>query len=195
MTHFKLTRRMVALIIIVAVILSALIQADYSHAADRHGASSALSRLTLDGLATELVGYPVTVDCYPDNPDNIDAGWVDLYDLTVIHMEGWRCGAIRNALNLDNPRTMHWALTYDGSGDIGYALMTLQHEAAHLTLAYTQGLDAAHDEGLTECTAYRNVWNTIKVLTTSPTLRRLVWFQTGYSHYGKSPTGPYRTVC
>jgi len=68
----------------------------------------------------------------------------------------------------------------DRTFQAGAALLTLAHEATHAELAPapftddgddSNGVPAPFDEGLVECTAIRNVWNTIN------SMRLPAWFK------------------
>lgn len=144
-------------------------------------------------LATELVGSPVTVLCFPESPDDEWGGFVVLPE-PIIYLQGSKCGALLNVLH-PGPRTGAWLRTFDGQQDVGYALMSFTHEATHLIEFLGQGAAVSNDEGLTECTAFRNAWNVTRMLSLPWKVRLAVYHAVEHAHYGKSPTGAYRTVC
>lgn len=137
----------------------------------------------LDDIATVLTGFPVTVECFPIDPDSNLAGYV-YPGTTVIHLHGALCGALVNTFR--NPEWMtgrNYAFNL-----VGMAVLVLTHEATHLALD-------SGDEGLVECTAYRNVYNAIKQLPLDWRARQLVYQQAKWFHGSRNLTGPYRTYC
>jgi hypothetical protein len=108
----------------------------------------------------------------------------------TIYLDGGDCGALQNVLT-PGGRTFHWERTFDGSGSIGQAMMHLEHEVTHVRLLST-------DEGLVECTAYKNVWQDIKTLPLDWKVKQAVYKGAAYNHFAKPTTGPdaaYRSVC
>lgn len=152
----------------------------------------------LDQLATQLVGAPVTVECFA--PGGFLAGYViatasveDGYVWHmqhVIHLTGDECGSLQNALQ-PTDRTLRWMHTWDGSGLVGQAFIHLLHEATHISLS-------SIDEGLVECTAYRNLWPSLRYLNLDWRARQLV-YRGGENTHLQLPTkgkyAEYRSVC
>lgn len=79
---------------------------------------------TLAGYASQVAGSPVTIAC--DSPDS-EGGHVQFDG--VIHLDPWVCTALT---------------AMDGSSNVAYAMLALQHEATHLLLN-------SADESQVEC--------------------------------------------
>jgi hypothetical protein len=151
----------------------------------------------LDALAATLTGVQDThVSCFEQTGDT--AGFVILIgDGThwtwpdhTIYLRGQDCGALQNVLT-PGPRTAQWERSFDGYQTIGSAYLHLVHEATHVLLL-------SDDEGLVECTAYRNVYNDEKLLPLDWKLRRLVYLGADYTHHAMPTSGlysVYRNVC
>jgi hypothetical protein len=152
----------------------------------------------LNDLATHMVGAPTTVECFETG--QWYAGFVVMVSRDdgetwrnedgVIHLDGADCGALRNVLT-PTKRTVRWMRSYDGGATVGQALMHLAHEATHISLQ-------SDDEGLVECTAYRNLLQYVKLLPLSWKERQAVYEGAKYNHFAKPTTGPgaeYRSAC
>jgi hypothetical protein len=136
------------------------------------------------------------VDCY--TPDNQLAGYVWLtgdeagnwtWDGTI-YLDGRTCGAIENAL-ANSPRNQRFLRTEEGSYILGDAMLTLEHEALHARLL-------TPDEGIVECTAYRNLWSALDYLHLPWKVKREVYLGGQWSHEQIPTTGEwseYRSVC
>lgn len=131
-------------------------------------------------LATVITGAPTEVECYAPSDHPKEAAFVYEDFSPVIYVAGDFCGALRRYHN----RTFLKRHLFE----VGAAILAVTHEAMHLKLM-------SKDEGLVECTAWRNVWNSIKLLTPSPTSRKLIYEGARESHFSKAPHGPYRTEC
>jgi hypothetical protein len=131
-------------------------------------------------LATTLVGSPVQVECYTPSDYPTLGGFVYEDFSPVIYLAGDFCGALRRYYNPRFLRTHQWV--------VGQATLALTHEAMHLKLR-------SNDEGRVECTAWRNVWQTVKLLTNNPTARTLIYSGAKWFHFSKAVAGPYRTEC
>lgn len=150
----------------------------------------------LDSLATQLVGQPTTVQCVPPDPLNDAAGWVILPE-PIIYLDGRLCGSLLNVLK-GSPRSMRWVRSFDGGQDVGYAFLALVHESTHLIEYHGADPTLAYDEGLTECTAWRNTWPYLKLLGLDHKARKSVYLGAYNYHYGKPTTGinaSYRSRC
>ena len=145
-----------------------------------------------------MTHQPLTVHCENTDPwggysiiESDDGGVTWYLAEPVIHFDGAYCGALQNVLT-PGPRTNHWLNTFEGSSAVGVAIQQLAHEATHVILGNSR------DEGLVECTAYRNVWNYIKMLPINWKQRQAVYLGAKYEHFGKPTTGEYanyRSVC
>ena len=144
----------------------------------------ARAAIPLEDVASTLVGYSVTVECFP--PDGIIGGWVVLTEPTVIHLDGELCGALNNVLQ-PGPRTAQWLRTAPGYQMVGSAIQILTHEAMHLRLL-------SADEGHVECVAVRNVWQSVRLLPLVPQIRKLVYIAAVQTHSGIGIPA-YRTEC
>lgn len=151
----------------------------------------------LDSLATTIVGYPVTVTCFPHSDDGPYAGYVYLDHPGEINLDGALCGALLNVLH-PGPRTARWLRSFDAQQDVGYAYLALTHEATHLIEYRDQGAIVANDEGLTECTAIRNIYPRLALLHLPPRVRSGVYTAALNTHKSYPTTGinsVYRSVC
>lgn len=131
-------------------------------------------------LASTIVGSTVEVKCYSPEDYPGDAAFVYEDWSPVIYIAGDFCGALRRHYDPTFLKRHHYK--------VGAAILALTHEAMHLKLQ-------SADEGVVECTAWRNVWNSIKLLTSSPTARKLIYAGAREFHFGKALHGPYRTRC
>jgi hypothetical protein len=177
--------RRLTLIFAVAALLFCGMLADESRA----------NSVQLDALAARLTGVSdARIDCYAG--DGVDGGYVWLTSENgaqwvwteghTIYLDGEFCGALQNVLT-PGPHTKHWEHTDDGKYALGAAMMTLEHEVTHVRLL-------SIDEGLVECTAYRNVWQDVKVLPLSRRMQKIVYAYAAQSH--KDIHDPeYRSVC
>ena len=161
-----------------------------------HAETTTQPQPELSVLATTLVGQPTFVVCVPTDPNGEAAGWVNLPE-PIIYLDGHLCGALTNTLK-HSPRTMRWARTFDGGQTVGYAFLAYLHEITHLIEYHSNDPTSAYDEGLTECTAWRNTWPMLRVLGLDWKARRSV-YQGAYNyHFGKPTAGinaAYRSVC
>lgn len=151
------------------------------------GPAACAKAATLDELATMIAGTPVTVSC--DLPENGDAAgevvFVNGSPEHVIHLIAWECASLARAGD------RRYVRSFEGGLDLGESIENLTHEATHIALAST-------DEGLVECTAYRNTWHSLHLLPLTSRAVRQIWWAAGYRHYSFPTTGVnaiYRSVC
>jgi hypothetical protein len=131
-------------------------------------------------LASTLVGSQVEVECFTPSDYPTYGGFVYEDFSPVIYLNGNYCGALRRYYN---PRFLDQHIFL-----VGQVTLALTHEAMHLKLR-------SNDEGRVECTAWRNVWQTIKLLTPNVRARKLIYTGASWFHFSKNPHGPYRTEC
>lgn len=166
-----------------ALIILALVAASLSWTTRSDAASPAL-----DGLASQMVGHSVTVECFPDESPDARLGlvgfvWPD--DPSTVHVIGSYCGALESQLRGSRVARRYLSVE-DHATDFGAALATLLHESLHLRLQ-------SDDEGQVECAAYRNVWPYLAAFHLSPRANRAVWAGIVWDHRGLP--ADYLTVC
>lgn len=132
--------------------------------------SSAGTYAQLDSLATNMAGKPVSVECVPRNDywegmtvlTSADMGKTWENDGTV-YMIGEDCGALMNVFRAraGSRKALTWVRTFNGTQIVGSSIDTLLHESTHVRLLEP-------NEGIVECTAYRNLWPWVRRIIGSP---------------------------
>lgn len=162
--------------------------------------------VTIESYASQVAGTPVTISCDAD-ASFLDAAQIQAqgYDgplsgyvlrgadgrfIPVIHLRRSLCVAVEH---VDHKRARHpiaFASLKTGqridSARGAYALEAMEHEAMHIRLE-------SGDEGLVECTAWRNRWPLVELLHLKPWVARIV-MNTMTDRHDQLPA-PYRTIC
>ena len=147
------------------------------------------TRPRFNDLATWIVGSPTEVRCVNLDPGIDGEVWFrDGHAEHIIYMRGDVCGYLNLVVNYRTAthRVRSFVTYEDNLNMIGNAIMTIEHESMHIKLDNT-------DESITECTALRNVWNTIKYLGLSRNLTKKLYRGAIASH--NTLPSNYRVGC
>jgi hypothetical protein len=149
-------------------------------------ASASTTWPVLNAAASTYVGHPVTIECASSPDDFIAMQAAEGTDPEgVAFAEPWNDRAFMQGY--DCTELVKWSRGTGDPSDEGQFVQIFTHEATHLT-----GL---MDEGVTECTAVRNVWRMLRILNPHASSKRMkAAYQTARELHS-SQTGEYRTVC